>query len=274
MQVASNDGTQADPALAADDAASATASEGVDNQEQGQDGAESQSAQGEGEGQGNAITDAAKQPNHVPAYQKRIDELTRARREAEREAAELRAKLAQHEQPAPRQEQQQDNQPITLDHKALDALATERARQMAEAMTAQQSFDNACNTVFETGIKAHGDAFKQALQTCGQFGILDDRIVSDALATDAPHEVLFKLGQDPEEALRIAKLPQAKRIAAMVKLADAKPAKPPVSRASPPVQPIGGNAAARDFDPMDDKISDEEWHRREDERERAARAAR
>lgn len=285
------DGQQPDNAAqdAAQQAASAAARDGDGGVDQ-QDGGEGQNAghaagadqgqqqPGDGKGQ-NAIADAAAEArakDSARPYQQRIDEITRARREAERRAEAAEAKLAELARKGGGEQPGADGQqPITLDPAVIDELANERAQKIAAQQFAEQNFNNACNAAFEKGIAAHGDAFKSALETCGSMGILDPRIVADALETDAPHDVLYQLGQNPERALQIAKMPQAKRIAEFVKMTvkPAAPAKAAVSKAPAPVQGINGGAGSKDFNFLDPNADDAEWHRRMDEAERARRAA-
>lgn len=286
------DGSQADDAAqgAADTAASATADKGTDNQDQGAEGqdqganagADQGQQQGSGDGQGNAIANAAaeaKAKDPTRPFQQRIDELTRNWRGTERELTAARQRIAELEgrqqqgqqEQQPSGQQQDGQQPISLDPKIINDLADKRAREIAAA----DAYNNACNAAFEKGLEVHGDAFKSALQTCGQFGVLDDAIVADALATDAPHEVLFALGKDPEKAMQLARLPQAKRLIAFAKLAEPKIASAPaVSKAPKPVAAVNGNSGAKDFNFLDPEADDAEWHRRMDEQDRARRAAR
>ncbi len=99
-------------------------------------------------------------------------------------------------------------------------------------------------------------------------------MIEDALATDAADEVLYTLGKEPEEAMRILKLPRAKRIAEFTKMTiKAAPKAAPVSRAAAPVRPVDGNVR-KDFDFADPTTDDAEWHRRADEQERRDRERR
>jgi ethanolamine ammonia-lyase small subunit len=89
-------------------------------------------------------------------------------------------------------------------------------------------------------------------------------VVEDALATDAPHQVLYDLGQDPDKAARILKMPRAKRIAEFTRMTMKTPAKPAVSRAPAPTRPVTGQPN-KAFDFADEKVDDATWYEKFDE---------
>lgn len=275
-----DDGTQTDQAAqdAANQAASATEGN-EDTQDHGGEG-DTAAAAKPAPGQ-NAIADAAaeaKAKDTTRPFQDRINELTKNWRGTERDLAAAQARIAEltEAQKKPAADQSNDDQAqVQLDPAVIEQMVEARAEKKKSVELAQIQFDNGCNAAFEKGVKQHGEAFTKALETCGSMGVLERAVVEDILVTDNPAEVLFQLGSNPELALQIAKHPPAKRIAEFVKLSLKTPAKPAVSKAAKPLDPIGGaGQAAKDFDPLDPKLSDEEWHAQEDARDSQRRAAR
>jgi hypothetical protein len=111
---------------------------------------------------------------------------------------------------------------------------------LAEQRAAAQAFDGRCNAAYDAGEKAFGDQWSASIKNLGMAGLVsptDTAFLEAALATDAPEQVLHALGQDPDEAMRIAALPPMKRAIEMDRLATklAKPAAPPERKAPPPV---------------------------------------
>ena len=167
---------------------------------------------------------------------------------AERRLAEIEAK-ANTQQPA---------QPAARTEAQSPQDIEQMVQQRAEVVAHQRAFNAACNTVAEQGKKDFPD-FAPTLQTLwdatdgldGQ-GNLTPRavaVIEAALETEKPHAVLHYLGQNPEEAIRIAALPSdAKRGAAVAKVAAtlaASAATPkPISRAPAPLEPVNGGARA------------------------------
>lgn len=285
MQVGDDDADDKTAQNSAETATSETADQDQEGQQQAQEGVQDAGEQ-EGDGgaaQGNALAEAAaavQKPakNPVKPFQARIDEITRARREEERQriaaedrAARAEARLAELERGATQGEDQQDRrqQVDTITPEMVDQLAQTKAEKIA----ADNQFDAECNRIHAKGSKDHED-FHEAMTTLGSLGGLDRAVIEDALATDAADEVLYALGKEPEEAMRILKLPRAKRIAEFTKMTiKAAPKPAPVSRAATPVRPVAGNVR-QDFDFADASTDDAEWHRRMDEKERADRRAR
>lgn len=148
----------------------------------------------------------------------------------------------------------------------LEAEATKRAESIALA----NAFDAQCNTLFEKGAKDYGEAaFDANLQNLRDVGVIsrdDLGFVRDALETEAPEKVLFHLGQNPDEALKIAGLSPTKRAVALdrlaVQLSTEKPKVPkPVSKAPAPIAPVGSGRSAKEIDISDPNISDEDFFR-------------
>lgn len=147
----------------------------------------------------------------------------------------------------------------------FDAAVSERAVQVAQ----QQAFNADCNRVADLGAKEFGADFQPTLATLwnatdaldakGNMTLRAVAMLEAAMETDKPHAVLYHLGQNPDEAIRIAALPSdAKRGAALAKLAatlDA-PREPPAQSKTPdPIRPLnrgGGNPEPRPDGTQDD----------------------
>jgi len=253
---------QAEPAQeTADTAASETATEA---QEQ-----TVETEQPEGEAT-NALQEAAEPPkpvkNPIKPFQARIDELTRNWRGTERELEAAQARILELESRGQQQPEgeQQTQQSGSVPAEMVDRLAETRAAQIA----AQRQFDNDCNLTFMKGKAAYPD-FEDALATFSSLGGLQREVVEDALATDNPQEVLYALGKDPDEAMRVLRLQPKQRVAEFTKMLMKTPAKPAVSKAAAPIKPVGGSAK-KEFDYADDNADDAEWQARRNADRRAA----
>jgi len=186
---------------------------------------------------------------------------TRIRQQSARIAAEARRaddlarRLAEYEaRENPKPQLQQDQQAQPTDPAEFKRAVAEEATRIAE----QKAFDAECNKVAEAGSKDYGDGFLPALKTLweatdgldakGAFTPRGLAMIDAAMETEKPHAVLHYLGQNPDEAIRIANLrSDAKRGAAIAKVAAelAQPAPtPPVSRAPAPLEPVSGAVRA------------------------------
>jgi len=154
------------------------------------------------------------------------------------------------------------------------AVRAEAARQKAV-----DAFNDRCNSVEDNGTKAFG---KKWVDAKANLAILDDQgripfdLLTCALETDNPANVLFQLGQNLDRATELLAMTPLKRAIAMAKMADPpKVVERQQSKAPPPVEPIGGRGGGDDR--PSDRDSDEEWNRKEAAREAkvaAAKAAR
>jgi hypothetical protein len=194
----------------------------------------------------------------TPWWQKRIDEVTKqkydanARAEkAEAEAASMRLLLeAQGADLRPTDDDAPPADGRKYTQAELDKIAEDKARVIAD----RRAFDARANAAYDAGETAFGkDAFASAignLRSAGVISAQDIGFLEAALETDAPEKVLHALGQDPDEAMRIAGLPLGRRAIELDRLAQKLNAKaPPETRkAPPPVTPIEGSADPA-FDP-------------------------
>lgn len=189
----------------------------------------------------------AEKPKQPPWVQARIDELTRLRREAERERDAYRRMLDERragEEPAPPQQPVGD----------IDALAQMRAREIV----AQQAFDAACNDAYAKGSEQFGeDEFSAAVTNLRLSGVVERRdFIEAALDTGDPARVLYALGKDPDRAAALLALSPTRMAIEMDRMARAAPPSKPISGAPPPVKPVTGTAKA---EPNESEMSIDEW---------------
>jgi hypothetical protein len=186
-------------------------------------------------------TEPTEQPQETPKpktdwTQRRISELTWKMHEERRQREALAAELAQYRQPTEQQQQQPPGQPQDID---------QLVEQRAAAKIADQNFNQACNRVFDAGVKADPN-FKANLATLQSVGEITRDFLELVTDMDEGHKVLNHLGANPEEADRILALPPLKQARELAKLeaslGKAAPP-PPVSKAPAPITPVGSKAA-------------------------------
>ncbi len=202
--------------------------------------------------------DTPEEPGAKPAekpdgVQKRIDELTRRRYEAEREAAFWRGKAEGGVKPSdtpdteakPKQEAYDSYESYieaVTDWKLSERLNIERARmqQESQAQTVAQGFD----AQVQTARAKHAD-FDTVVYN-------EDLRISETMRDAMLHSengasLAYHLGTHPEEAARISGLPPMVQVMAMGRLqakleAKAAPAAPAPSNAPAPITPVRASA--------------------------------
>jgi len=219
--------------------------------------------------------------HRVPeSMQKAFDKLAFERRDAERRLKQAQADLANRDalieslrrqgmSKAEATEEANERKPETagLNQADIDRLANERAQKIADERLATErqtaaktKFDEECNTAYLKGKEMFGD-FDDALKNLGMLGLDGDSfagVFETALATDSPHQVLYKLGQNPDEAEKILAMSPAKMAIAFAKLAAAPPKiEKTISAAPPPNRPLGGSQKIDAV--LRDEESDEAW---------------
>lgn len=190
---------------------------------------------------------------------KRIGELTRQRHDAERkadsaasEAARYRALVEQMRQESG-VDQGQQQQPLAQQQpQDIEALVEQRATQKAQ----QEHIQARGKSVATTGETEFPD-WGTAVQTLDALGINDSQ-VSVLLGMEDAHKVIYTLGKNPEEAVRILSLPPVEQGRALERLAlkAAQPAAKAVSKAPAPITPVDSNVSG-ETDPA--KMSMEQW---------------
>jgi hypothetical protein len=238
--------------------------------EEGQEGAaaepEGEAAEGaEGSERAEEQTEPeADQPDLPKWVQRRIDELTRRRHEAERKAQELADRLSRFNQgPGESGEgaQAEAEQAIRQEN---PALSQEQVRAEAQRIVSEQQFNNDCNAAFEAGASKFPD-FEKTVQKFQNLGGLPQDFITDALSAGNAHLTLYHLGRNLDEADRVMSLPPRQRMAALARLSDklaAPPPPKPISRAPAPIEPVNGAGRPSALNTDPDALSTEEWMRR------------
>lgn len=195
--------------------------------------------------------EAKKDETKIPAWtEKRLAEITRQRHDAERRAQALESELAiyrQGTQPAP------DGQPQPPQQPSADPYAI--AQQIAD----ERVFNEKCNGIYEDGKKAFPD-FDNALRTYQAIGGFNQNFIEAAMETGKSAQVLYELGKNPDEAMRIMALSPVKMGIELSRMADKigkTVAAKPISQVPPPITPVDG--AARVSDAPSDADDDATW---------------
>lgn len=237
---------------------------------------QAQDNQGDGEAQeGEGDGEGEKKPEPKP-YQKRINEITRARREAEARAANLEKlvlDMAQGRQQSDQSQPQGQKEPVApkppreedypdhaayqealLDYKVDLRIAERESRERQSREAEQRQAEQA-----QASQEGQRRAAKMVEAARAKFADFDDVVLAnkdlkitpvmvDAMGLEEKHghDVAYYLGKVPEEAARIAALPPAHQVLEIGKLA-AKietAGRKKITKAPPPAKPLGGRANA------------------------------
>lgn len=195
----------------------------------------------------------------------RIGQLTRQKRELEERLAQEQAYRQQYSAP-----QGTEGQPVAYDPRNVELEIQYQAQQLAK----QQAWKDTTDKVWNEGLQKYGDWAAQLNMMSQILGGIPTTITEAAIETGTPHEVLYHLAKNPDEAARIAMLPPTKQAVAVAKVATGLSSPKRVSSAPPPISPkvSGSGMAPASLD--DPGLSMEEWARLRNEQERARRKGR
>lgn len=202
-------------------------------------------------------TKLAEKPSLTRWEERRLATLTRQRQEAERRAALAERRAAEAEareavlrtgQPAPTSAAQPG--PNDELQARFDAAVQDEA--------ARRQFDADCNVIYTKGTEQFPD-FTTRIQQFQKIGGLQPEMVQVALELGNPHEVLYQLATDLDEAARIAELPPLRMATALTKFVEGKERAKvrQVSKASEPITPLTGTAAPAEKSP--EQMTTAEW---------------
>jgi len=184
---------------------------------------------------------------------KRIGALTAKSHEAERKATAAQGE-AERYRLLVEQMQRGETPDVTPPGQApnIDELVTQRAAEIAQ----QQQMAERGQSVSKVGAEAYPD-FMSAVTTLDALGISGEQVQS-LLGMDDAHKVIYSLGKNPEEALRILALPplQQGRELERMALKAGQPIPRAVSKAPAPITPVDGSTTV-EKDPS--KMSMDEW---------------
>lgn len=197
--------------------------------------------------------EAPEEPKRKPWFQQRIDELTREKHEARRQAEQLGAylrQIQQGQQPAPQQEAPP----------AGYVPASEVGRFAAQQIEMER-FNMACDEIADHGASVFKD-FDSAVQNFQSIGGPPPALLEavTALGKEDGARVFYDLGMNPDEAMRLSRLSPARMAVEIARMA-AKPAAPkPVSKVPPPITPIAAARAEAGGEP-DAKSNPDAWRK-------------
>lgn len=185
---------------------------------------------------------------------KRINQLTRQRHEAEREAQTHKDSAERYRLLVEQMQRGETTEPNAQEPQDIDALVNKRAEQLSQ----QKAMQERGQSVSKMGGESYPD-FESAVKTLDAIGISDDQ-VRNLLGLDDAHKVIYHLGKNPDEAMRIlalSPLQQGRELERLATKAAAAPAPNAVSKAPAPIKGIEGSRASAAPDP--DKMSMAEW---------------
>lgn len=182
-----------------------------------------------------------------------------ARYNHDRRAAERQARAYQEEIARLRGER-----PPLPENEEQERIINERAQQLAK----QVSFNKECEVAVNAGRKQFSD-FSQVLENFKEINGISNQMIEAAIESGSPHEIIYHLAKDIDEAERIKNLSPhqmgiaIERVANKIKI-DKQNIKQQ-SKAPPPIKPIVGNNKA-ELDP--EKMSIHEYMKSEDRKDR------
>lgn len=206
------------------------------------------------------------QPRGKRTLEARIGELSADKRRLAAENARLQAALsARGTPPAPAEGEEPAQQPQFSSQEEFERAVQEEARRRTEV----EAFNSRCNAVEDAGVALGAERWSAAKRS---LGLLDDNgripyeLLSVALETDHPEQVLLTLGEDPDRAAELLRMTPTKRALEIAKMSDktpaSKPTPPPRSSAPEPIEPIQGRGAAPDRSAPTDADDDATWLRK------------
>lgn len=191
----------------------------------------------------------------------RIGQLTRQKRELEERLQQ--AEYYQQQQYAP----QQVAPDAGYDPRTVQLEIHRQAQELAK----QQQWKDTTDKIWNEGLNKFGDWAPQLNNMAQILGGIPTSLTEAAIESGNPHEVLYHLAKNPDEAARIAMLPPTRQAVAIAKVATGLNAPKRVSSAPPPITPkvSGMGTAVPTLD--DPNISMEEWARLRNEQSRRRR---
>lgn len=192
-------------------------------------------------------------PPKVPWAQRRIDELTFQKHEAQRQAQAKDETIAKQQLEI--EALKAGKAPTGVGQAEIEA----RAAEIAEQRVAVDVFNKQCNDVFTTGAESYSD-FKDSIKEFDKLGGLKPEFVACVLEVEAPHKVLYALSKDLDEASRIMALPPLRQVAALQKASIKLGGEaPPITKAPKPPTTVGGLGGGGAGEKNPDEMSMGEW---------------
>lgn len=198
----------------------------------------------------------AEPSNKTPEWvQRRFNEMTRDKHEAQRKAEEANREADTYRQlleSVQRGDTAPNQQPATQ-----PANDEQRIRAAAAELNKVDNFNRRSNEVFAAG-KADFPDFEDSLRNLHMVGVTE-AFLQDVVSLPDSHKVLQALGSNPEEAGRILSLPPLQQGRELERLSSKPQPKvnKPVSNAPPPIGSTVGSSGSTSKDP--DKMTTEEF---------------
>jgi hypothetical protein len=208
--------------------------------------------------------EASDTPKRKPWWEKRFDELTAKRYDAERESAYWRG-IAEASKQQQQSQQPEPTRPPTMEECNWDesefqrrstqfytAEARKAAREELQSQTAEQQQQSQLQTATQRlneGAQKHAD-FMEAVSDIPITDAVRELLVNDPNAA----EILYNAGKDPSEARRIFSLPtylQAVELGKIAARLEAPKATAPRTLPPPPPQTVAGLSAGLQKQPQD-----------------------
>jgi hypothetical protein len=178
----------------------------------------------------------------------RIGQLTRQKRELEERLQQAEAYRQQQYAP-----QEAENAPY--DPRTVQLEIHRQAQELAK----QQQWKDTTDKIWNEGLSKYGDWAPQLNNMAQILGGIPTTLTEAAIESGTPHEVLYHLAKNPDEAARIALLPPTRQAVAIAKVAQNLNAPKRVSAAPPPITPKVNGAGTAPATLDDPDISMEEW---------------
>lgn len=174
----------------------------------------------------------------------RIGQLTRQKRELEERLQQVEA----YQQP-------QDTESSGYDPRAVQLEIHRQAQHLAK----QQAWKDTTDKIWNEGLSKYGDWAPQLNNMAQILGGIPTTLTEAAIESGNPHEVLYHLAKNPDEAARIALLPPTRQAVAIAKVSQNLNAPKRVSAVPPPITPKVNGAGTAPATLDDPDISMEEW---------------
>lgn len=195
----------------------------------------------------------------------RIGQLTRQKRELEERLAAMDYRQAQAQQQYYEEAPQQQYDP---------RMVQMEIHRQAQEIAKQQSWKDTTDKIWNEGLQKYGDWGPQLNNMATILGGIPTSLTEAAIESGNPHEVLYHLAKNPDEAARIALLPPTRQAVAIAKVAQSVGAPRRVSNAPPPISPKVNGMGTAPASLDDPNLSMEEWARIRNEQVMARRKGR
>jgi hypothetical protein len=180
----------------------------------------------------------------------RIGQLTRQKRELEERLQQVESYRQQQYTP-------QEAESAPYDPRTVQLEIHRQAQELAK----QQAWKDTTDKIWNEGLSKYGDWAPQLNNMAQILGGIPTTLTEAAIESGTPHEVLYHLAKNPDEAARIALLPPTRQAVAIAKVAQNLNAPKRVSAAPPPITPKVNGAGTAPATLDDPDISMEEWIR-------------